>query len=110
MGYYSLREWIEKLEAEKELKRVQAEVNWDLEIGGILRGVFDTGGPALLFENIKDYKSTLCTRLFTGSLGTFSKVALMLGLPKDTPYVDLIRVWRERSKNRIKPVMVGTGP
>ena len=56
MGYYSLREWIEKFEAEGELKRVKAEVDWDLEIGGIMREASDTGGPALLFENIKDYK------------------------------------------------------
>jgi len=110
MAYYSLREWIEKLEGEKELKRVKVEVDWDLEIGGILREACDTNGPALLFENIKDYKNTPCTRLFTGSLSTFSKVALMLGLPKDTSYEELIKVWRQRSKKRIKPVMVDTGP
>ena len=110
MSYYSMREWIEKLELEGELKRVKAEVDWNLEIGGILREVCDTQGPALLFENIKDYKKTLCTRLFTGSLATFSKAALMLGLPKETSYEELIKVWRDRSKKRIKPITVKTGP
>ena len=110
MGFYSLREWIEQLEDEGELKRVKTEVDWNLEIGGILRKVCDTEGPALLFENIKDHKNTLCTRLFTGSLATFSRVAMMMGLPKDTPYEDLIKVWQERSKKRVKPVMVDDGP
>ena len=110
MAYYSLREWIEKLEMEGELKRVKAEVDWNLEIGGILREVCDTQGPALLFENVKDYKNTLCTRLFTGSLSTFSKVALMLGLPKETSYEELIKIWRDRSKKRIKPITVESGP
>jgi len=36
MGYYSPREWIEREEAEGELKRVKAEVNGDLEIERIL--------------------------------------------------------------------------
>ncbi len=110
MAYQDLREWIQKLETEKELLRVKSMVDWNLEIGGVLREVLDRGGPALLFENIKDYNTTLCTRLFTASLGTFARVALMLGLPKDTPYKKLIQVWRERSKKPIKPVIVNTGP
>ncbi len=35
MAFYSLREWIEKLESEGELNRIKAEVDWNLEIGGI---------------------------------------------------------------------------
>ena len=110
MAYQDLREWIETLDREKELARVKTEVDWNLEIGGILRETCDRGGPALLFENIKDHKNTLCTRLFTGSLTTFARVALMLGLPKDTPYRDLIQIWRERSRKLVKPVMVDKGP
>jgi 4-hydroxy-3-polyprenylbenzoate decarboxylase len=68
MAYKDMREWIEKLQGVGELKRVGAEVDWNLEIGGILREVCDRSGPALLFENIKDYKNTLCTKLFTASL------------------------------------------
>ncbi len=110
MAYRDLRDWINTLEEDGESARVKAEVDWNLEIGGILREVCDTNGPALLFENIKDHKDTLCTRLSTGSLATFSRVALMLGLPKETPYQELIKVWRERCKKPIKPVVVDTGP
>ena len=110
MAYRDLREWIDTLEKEGELARVQAEVDWNLELGAIARENMDRGGPALLFENIKDYKDTICRKLFTCSLSTFSRIALMLGLPKDTPYKDLIQVWRERIKKPVKPVIVDTGP
>jgi UbiD family decarboxylase len=110
MAYKDLRDWISTLERESELVRVKTEVDWNLEIGGILREVFDKNGPALLFENIKDYKDTACTKLFTASLATFPRIALMLGLPKDTPYKELINVWRERVKKPLKPVTVDFGP
>ena len=110
MGYQDLRAWIQKLESEGELARVSQKVDWDLEIGGITQETFDRRGPALLFENIKDHEDTLCTKLFTGSLATFSRMALMLGVDKYTPYPELIGIWRERSKNPIKPVIVDTGP
>jgi UbiD family decarboxylase len=110
MAYYDMREWIDKLEKEGELARIKTEVDWDLEIGGIAREAADREGPALLFENIKDHKNTIGKKFFTSSLSTFSKIALMLGLPKDTPYKDLIHVWRERIKKPVKPVIVDTGP
>lgn len=110
MAYQDLREWSKKLEDENELARVKRKVNWNPELGGITREVLDRGRRALLFENIKDHEKTLCAKLFTASLGSFSRVALMLGLPKEMPYKDLIKVWRERIKKPIKPVMVDTGP
>lgn len=110
MAFNDLREWMAKLEKEDELAKIKTRVDWDLELGAIARENMDRGGPALLFENIKDHKDTICKKLFTCSLSTFSRVALMLGLPKDTPYKDLIQVWRERVKKPIKPVIVDKGP
>jgi UbiD family decarboxylase len=110
MAVNDLREWLSLLEQESELSKVKTEVDWNLEIGGILREICDTGCSAALFENIKDYKNTICTKLFTGSLATYARIALMLGLPKDTPYPELIKVWRERSRKPIKPVIVDTAP
>lgn len=110
MAYQDLREWIEKLESEGELAKVTKEVDWNLEIGAIARENMDRGGPALLFENIKDHKDTICKKLITCSLSTHSRVAMMLGLPKDTPYQDMIKVWRKRTKERVKPVIIDSGP
>ena len=67
MVYRGMREWIDRLERENELKRVKTPVDWDLEIGGIVRMICDIGGPAVLFENIKDYQDTPCTKLFAGA-------------------------------------------
>jgi len=110
MAYRDLREWIAKLEQEKELARIKTEADWDLEIGAVARENMDRDGPALLFENIKDHKDTICKKLFTCSLSRFSRIALMLGLPKETPYRDLIQIWRERTKHPAKPLIVDTGP
>jgi 4-hydroxy-3-polyprenylbenzoate decarboxylase len=110
MANRDLRDYLDTLEREGELVRVKTEVDWNLEIGGILREICDTQGPAALLENIKDYKDTICTKLFIGSLATYPRVALMLGLPKDVPYQELIRVWRERTRKPIKPVLLDTGP
>ncbi len=110
MPYQDLREWIQKLEEEGELARITKKVHWDLEIGGITQENFDRKGPALLFENIEEHENTLCKKLFTASLSAYTRVALMLDLPKDTPYPDLIRVWRERCKKPVKPVVVDSGP
>lgn len=110
MALNDLREWISKLEKEKELARIKVEVDWNLEIGGIARKNMDTGGPALLFGNIKDCKNTICKRFFTCSLSTYARIALMMGLSKDTPYRDIVQVWRERVKKPIKPVAVSNSP
>jgi 4-hydroxy-3-polyprenylbenzoate decarboxylase len=50
-----LRDWIRHLETAGQLKRITAQVDWDEEIGAIVRKVSAQEGPALLFENIKGY-------------------------------------------------------
>ena len=62
-----------------------AEVDWNIELGTIVRMAQGTGaGPALLFSNIKDYKKKPVTRLqrvFGGSMSSYRRIAMMLGLP-----------------------------
>lgn len=110
MAYADLTEWINKLHQEKELARIKARVDWELEIGGITQEVFDRKGPALLFENIKDHENTLGRKLFTGSLATYPRIALALGLPKDTPPREIIQTVMERIKTPLKPQLVKEGP
>ena len=52
--YRSLREHIDLLRGIGELCEVNQEVDWNLEIGAITRRVYETGGPAVLFNKIKD--------------------------------------------------------
>jgi 4-hydroxy-3-polyprenylbenzoate decarboxylase len=48
-------EFIEELEKNGELKRVETEVDADLEIAEILRREMYANGSAILFENVKGY-------------------------------------------------------
>lgn len=45
-----------KMEEVAELKRITAEVDWDLEMASVARKVSDQEGPALLFYNIKGHR------------------------------------------------------
>ena len=112
MAFKDLREWIGKLEEAGELKRIGAEVDWDLEMGAVTRKVMDKSGPALLFENIKGYngKDVRCGKLVTATLGASRRLTHLLDLPEDTPMSEMIRITKERFGERIKPMLVSTGP
>lgn len=110
MAFQDLRDWLKKLEAEGELKRIKAKVDWDGELATIVSRIFLQRGPALLFENIKDYENTWCRQLFVGGLSSRSRLALMLGLPKDTASSEMLQLVRKRFREPIPPVDVSTGP
>ena len=52
----SIQHFIDELEKAGELKRVKTEVDTNLEIAEILRRVSYTNGPAILFENVRNYE------------------------------------------------------
>ncbi|MDY6971248.1 MAG: UbiD family decarboxylase [Thermodesulfobacteriota bacterium] len=110
MAYYDLREWISTLDKEGLLSRVECEVDWNREIGAIVREVLNRNGPALLFDNIKDHRDTWCSRLFTNGLGSRERISLALGLSKDTPYKEITRVIKERLIKPLGVKTVDTGP
>jgi 4-hydroxy-3-polyprenylbenzoate decarboxylase len=49
-----LRGFIQLLEQRGQLRRITAEVDADLEVAEISNRMLQAGGPALLFENVKD--------------------------------------------------------
>ncbi len=111
MTFKDMRDWIDRLEADGELKRIKAKVDWNLELAEVTRrALSQRGRPALLFENIKDHENTRSTRLFTNSLAGRGRIALMLGLPKDAPREELVQMARRRFKESVAPVRVKTGP
>ena len=73
-----LREWIALLEREGELVRVTAEVDPDLEITEITDRVVKSGGPALLFENVKGSRLPLLINQF----GTERRMCLAFGVER----------------------------
>jgi 4-hydroxy-3-polyprenylbenzoate decarboxylase len=56
MAYNDLRDFIRKLERERELKRISIEVDPVLEIAEFADRAVKSDGPALLFERPKGYK------------------------------------------------------
>src|SRR4030067_1242784 len=110
MADRDLRAWIALLEKEGELMRIKAKVDWNDEISQIIRRVYQRNGPALLFDNIKGHENTFSRKLFTNGLGKQSRVNLMLGLPRETPIGEAVKVIRSRLKNPVKARMVRTGP
>ena len=110
MAYRGLRDWISKLEEIGQLKRITAEVDWNLELSAIAREILSCRGPALLFENIKEYKNTFCRKFFTGGLGSLERVALALGLPKESPPQAIVRFLKENYWKPLSPVKLDWGP
>ena len=108
MAFRDLREFIAALEAEREIVRMQHEVDWNLEVGAIARRANEANLPAALFERIRGYPAGY--RIFSEALSNHRRIAVALGLPADTPVKKLIDVYLERKKKPIAPVLVPTGP
>ncbi len=64
MGYRTLKECVDDLAAAGELVRVATEVDPSLEAGAIQRRVYQAGGPALLFTNVKGCRFPMLGNLF----------------------------------------------
>ncbi len=75
MKYQDLRDFIQALEQDGELVRVDKKVDPNLEITEISDRTLRTGGPALLFEKAGDSDIPLLANLF----GTEQRVARALG-------------------------------
>lgn len=102
-----LRDFIKRCEDAGELKRVKAEVDWNLEISHISKLTEEKKGPALLFENIKGYTSPV----FTGAFGTSGRLATALGMPSDYSMCDAAREWMKLTIKELIPAReVNDGP
>ncbi len=64
MPIEDIPQFIEELEKAGELNRIKTEVDTDLEIAEILRRTMYSNGPALLFENVKNYEMPVLGNAF----------------------------------------------
>ncbi|MGH7906144.1 MAG: UbiD family decarboxylase [Candidatus Binataceae bacterium] len=104
---WDLREFIQELEAQGELRRIKAEVDWNYEAGAMSRLVCERRGPAPLFENIKGYPGhNLAAVLLGPGKPLHARTAIALGIDKNTPPLELIEIIRERFRSPIAPVMM----
>ncbi|MCF6097253.1 menaquinone biosynthesis decarboxylase [Thermovorax subterraneus] len=72
--YKDLQEFVNILEQKGQLKRIKAEVDSELEVTEIVDRVVKSGGPALLFENVKGSEFPLLINTF----GTYERMKLAL--------------------------------
>jgi 4-hydroxy-3-polyprenylbenzoate decarboxylase len=79
LAYDDLRHWIRTLEKHGELKRVREEVSPELEITEITDRVSKSGGPALLFENVKGHPGH---QVLINQFGSERRMALALGVER----------------------------
>jgi len=75
MKYNDLRDFLDKLEKEGELKRISVEVDPYLEMTEICDRTLRANGPALLFENPKNANIPVLANLF----GTTKRIAMGMG-------------------------------
>ena len=86
-AFADLRGWIAALEAQDELANINAEVDWNIELGTIMRLAQGPGtGKALLFNNISNYNkpTSRCRRIYGSGLNSYRRDAMLLGLPPNT--------------------------
>jgi phenylphosphate carboxylase alpha subunit len=103
--YKDNREFIKALDASGDLVTVQQEVDWDMEMGAIVRRVCERKGPSPYFKKIKEYPGF---EAFGAPLATYRKLAIALGLPPEAPVPEIAQVYLERTDKGTshKPVVV----
>ncbi|PCI62414.1 MAG: hypothetical protein COB37_06800 [Kordiimonadales bacterium] len=76
MAYDSLRDFIERLEAEGRLVRITEQVSTELEMTEIQTRVLAAGGPAILFENVVNERGEKSSMpVLVNLFGTIERVA-----------------------------------
>ncbi|MDT5024447.1 MAG: hypothetical protein QOE61_873 [Micromonosporaceae bacterium] len=110
----SLREFISELDAVGELQPIDTEVDWNLEIGAIIRRSYDLAAPAPLFNTITGYTGTGFRVLgapggLSGPAHRLARIALALGLPATASGQDIMEaIVAARGRPNIPPVTVAT--
>lgn len=109
----SLREFVDALAAIDDVRSITAEVDWNLELGAIIRRSYDLRAPAPLFTTITGYEGTGFRVLGApGGLSSspdrpLARVALALGLSADASGREIVdAVVDARQRPGVPPVLV----
>lgn len=112
----SLRDYIEALKQLGEVQEIEHEVDWNLEIGAIIRRCNETGAPAPLFNNIRGIEKGF--RVFGAPVGVsqqkglyLARIAMSLGLDARASGQELVTALAQaREKALIAPKRIETAP
>jgi UbiD family decarboxylase len=100
--YVDLREFLERVDALGELKRVSG-AGWDLEMGCLAELIYHAGQenpPAILFDDIPGYPGFRCV---SGLTNSSQRLAVTLGFPLSKNAIDIVQCYRDRMKEH-KPI------
>jgi UbiD family decarboxylase len=101
MPFQSLREYLEAVEAQGDLLRIDG-ADREEEIGALAEIVAGTPKhPMLLFDKIKGYPEGY--RVSASTMGGIRRMALGLGLDSGLDNVNLVKAWKEKIKT-FKPL------
>ncbi|MDI6805462.1 MAG: UbiD family decarboxylase [Candidatus Bathyarchaeia archaeon] len=92
----SLREFLKKMEKEKEILHIKDSVSTRFEIPFIMKS-FDNQGPILIFENVRNYK----TKVVANVCGTRKRICASLNVGEDGLYRKLAEAWRSPRKPKV---------
>ncbi len=110
----SLPEYIARLKTLGEIQEIDVEVDWNLEMGAIIRRCCELQAPAPLFNRIKGIEPGF--RVLGAPAGLsrrngLARVALSLGLPATTAVCDMIETLAAaHGKPPIPPRRIATSP
>src|SRR2546428_12910950 len=106
-----LRDWLRRVEQLGELQTVRG-ANAEEDIGMATELLGRTRpSKATLFDEITGYRKGF--RVLSNGLGSFSRIAITLGLPPDASPHELVRLWQERVRKGIPSIpaeVVKDGP
>jgi phenylphosphate carboxylase beta subunit len=101
-----MRDFIAACEKEGQFHRIKAEVDWNLELSHIAKLNEEKKGPALLFENVKGYKTPVITSVCT----TTERLSIIMGLDRKSTLGDLMKRWVDVGANKVPPKWVDKAP
>ncbi len=95
----SMRDFVNEGVEKGLVKKISAEVDWNLELSHIAKLNEEASGPALLFENVKDYD----TPVLTSACTTTERCAFIMGQPLDATLMDLYAAWARLGETLVPP-------
>jgi 4-hydroxy-3-polyprenylbenzoate decarboxylase len=114
--FRSLRDYIEALKALGEIQEIDVDVDWNLELGAIVRRSYELRAPAPLFNRIKDIEAGF--RVLGAPAGLSGKpgrpltrIALSLGFPANATAREMVAALAgAHDRPPIPPRRIGTAP
>ncbi|RPI76551.1 MAG: phenylphosphate carboxylase subunit alpha, partial [Desulfobacteraceae bacterium] len=93
--YKDNRAYIKALLETGDAVLVNEEVDWDLELGAIVRRTCEKKGPAAYFKNIKEYPGF---EAIGAPIATYRRLAIAFGLDPNTRIPDIAAEYLRRTK------------